>query len=379
MFKAVCIDYDGRIKASCVTAQVTYEWFLNAVRGSEANLEIQRGVIGGRKAYATLRQDLKSGCVLPPIVLAEAGATTAVVVDGVEKSLEVLSAELGAIQGDSIYIIDGLQRTNAIRRTVEELKHDPDALQEFMQRKVRVEMWLGATFGAIAYRMLLLNAGQRPMSMRHQIEVLSSRLGQSLSDIPGIDIFTVGDSRRRANPGQFQLAKLAQAFQAWLQGKPNVDVRNVVMEELLAEGAIETLGYALDDADPTGNDGFHRLMSWIVNMDRYLGRENLTFLGNETVLQGVAAAVGGSERHEKISDRVWSSMDELSDSCSKGNAAEVLGVELFNQLRTSFDVGKVNVGSATRELVYGAFQELFFSGGLRSMRECWEIAASRVI
>ncbi|MCW0411695.1 hypothetical protein NG831_10005 [Xanthomonas sacchari] len=378
MFKAVCIDHDDRINAWCVTAQVDYSWFLNAVSGSEANLEIQRGVIGGRKAYATLRQDLKNGCVLPPIVLAEAGATVDINENGSIKSLDQLSAELGAVQSEAIYIIDGLQRTNAIRRTAEELRENQDSHREFLLRKLRIEFWLGASFGAIAYRMLLLNAGQRPMSMKHQIEVLSSRLGQSLSTINGIDIFTTGDARRRANAGQFQLAKLSQAFQAWLQGKPNIDVRNVVMEELLAEGAIETLGNSLND-HAEGHDGFRRLMQWIVEMDVALGRDNLAFFGNETVLQGVAAAVGGSERHEKISSRVWPALDDLLADCRSGDASDVLGVPLFNQLRTTFDVSKVNVGSATRELVNGAFLELFFSGGLRSMKECWEIAATRVV
>ena len=376
MFNAIAIDFDGRINAWCVTAHCTYEWFLNAVSGTEANLEIQRGVIRGKKAYATLREDLKRGCVLPPIVLAEAGGNVSPLMDDQIKSLNEISDELRAIAGESVYIIDGLQRTNAIRQTVAEL--DEDARAEFLARRLRIEFWLGATFGAIAYRMLLLNAGQRPMSMKHQIEVLSSRLRQALIDINGIEVFTVGDVRRRARPGQFQLAKLSQAFQAWLQGQPNVDVRNVVMEELLAEGAVETLGNSIGGPSPGGESGFKRLVEWIVEMDQRLGVDRLHFFGNETVLQGFCAAVGGSERHPKISDRVWPSLDELLTEARNGDASEVLAVDDFNALRTGFDVSKVNVGSATRELVFGAFQEQFFSGGLRTMRECWQIAASRV-
>jgi hypothetical protein len=379
MFRAVCVDHDDRIKAWCVTAHVDYRWFLQAVRGSEENLQIQRGVIGGRKAYATLRQDLRNGCVLPPIVLAVAGAPLDVLnPEGILKSLDDLSGELAAVQSESIYIIDGLQRTNAIKMTAEELADNHAAQAAFLDRSLRIEFWVGASFGAIAYRMLLLNAGQRPMSMKHQIEVLSSRLGQSLEGIPGIDIFSTGDGRRRVNPGQFQLAKLSQAFQAWLQGKPNIDVRNVVMEELLAEGALETLGSALDDQNVDGHDGFRRLIAWIVAVDMTLGREHLSFFGSETVLQGLCAAVGGAERHDKISERVWPALDELLAQCQANGAADVLGIELYDQLRKSFDVSRVNVGSATRELVNAAFQELFFSGGMRTMRECWEFAASRV-
>lgn len=376
MLQAIGIDRDGRINAWCVTAHCTYEWFLQAVSGSEANLEIQRSVISGRKAYATLREDLKRGCVLPPIVLAEAGGNVSIESEGRLKSLEELSAELNEVRGDSVYIIDGLQRTNAIKQAISDL--DADARAEFLQRKLRIEFWLGASFGAIAYRMLLLNAGQRPMSMKHQIEVLSSRLKHALSDIDDIEVFTVGDQRRRTRPGQYQLAKLSQAFQAWLQGQPNVDVRNVVMEELLAEGAIETLGHSINGAN-AGDDGsgFKRLVGWIVQMDRKLGAEGLTFFGNETVLLGLSAAVGNSERHPKISDRVWPALEGLTSLSADSEAKDVLAVEAFNSLRAGFDTSRVNVGSATRELVFGAFQELFFSSGLRTMRECWETAASR--
>ncbi len=377
MFKAIGIDFDGRLNSWCITSQCTYAWFLNAVSGTEENLEIQRAVIKGRKAYATLREDLKRGCVLPPIVLAEAGGNVSGQVDGVPKSIGQLSDELRTISGDSVYIIDGLQRTNAIRQTVAELEGDDREL--FLSRKLRIEIWLGATFGAIAYRMLLLNAGQRPMSMKHQIEVLSSRLRHALTDVPGIEIFTVGDVRRRTRPGQYQLAKLSQGFQAWLQGQPNVDVRNIVMEELLAEGAVETLGSSVGGPGTSDEgSGFKRLIAWVVDMDRLLGVDYLHFFGNETVLQGFAAAVGGSERHQKISERVWPALDVLLVEAKAGAAADVLAVDAFSSLRTGFDVSKINVGSATRELVFGAFQEQFFSGGLRSMRECWEIAASRI-
>lgn len=376
MLQAMGIDRDGRLNAWCVTAHCTYEWFLQAVSGSEANLEIQRAVISGRKAYATLREDLKRGCVLPPIVLAEAGGNVTVESDGRVKTLGELSAELNEVRGDAVYIIDGLQRTNAIRQAVADL--DGDARNEFLQRELRVEFWLGASFGAIAYRMLLLNAGQRPMSMKHQIEVLSSRLKHALSDINGIEVFTVGDQRRRTRPGQYQLAKLSQAFQAWLQGQPNVDVRNVVMEELLAEGAIETLGHSINGASATDDgSGFRRLISWIVQMDRMLGTDDLAFFGNETVLLGLSAAVGNSERHPRISDRVWPALEDLATLAESSGAKDALAVEAFNSLRSGFDTSRVNVGSATRELVFGAFQELFFSSGLRTMRECWETAASR--
>ena len=62
------LDFDARLQTYCVTARSTYRWFLNATRGAERNLQIQRQIIKGTRAYQTLRADLRRGCVLPPLV-----------------------------------------------------------------------------------------------------------------------------------------------------------------------------------------------------------------------------------------------------------------------------------------------------------------------
>lgn len=239
--QALTIDCDDRLRSYCVTAKCTYEDFLSLTAGAEDNLDIQRSIIRGAKAYATLRVDLRRGCILPPIVLAINHTLSRSIDEIYEQNLLAeLTNNFSTIDSNSVYVIDGLQRTNAIRQTLQEL--DGAERAAFLLRPLRIEIWLNIPFGAIAYRMLLLNAGQRPMSVKHQVEVLSSKLIDDLSGVPNLSIFRIGDARRRTQPGQFALAKLAQGFQAWLQGQPNLDLRNTVMEELLAESAVEVLG-----------------------------------------------------------------------------------------------------------------------------------------
>ena len=255
----------GLLRSYCVTARCSYRDFVTLTAGAEQNLDIQRAIIKGSKAYATLRRDLRRGCVLPPVVLA-VSLTVTQPLDATYGSgnLTSLTQDLSGLTSGAVYVIDGLQRTNAIRQTLDELT-DNDR-EVFLNRKLRVEMWVNIPFGAIAYRMLLLNAGQRPMSVKHQVEVLSSKLFDDLANIPDLDMFKVVESRRRTQPGQFPLAKIAQAFQAWLQGQPNLDLRNTVMEELLAESAIEVLGQTVPTAgNPVATDGFHRFVSWLVH------------------------------------------------------------------------------------------------------------------
>lgn len=374
--RALVIDRDDRLGSYCVTATCSYEDFLFLTADADRNLDIQRSVIRGTKAYATLRSDLKRGCVLPPVVL----AVNVVLNEDIEEAytaqrLDRLTQDFEDIQSQSVYVIDGLQRTNAIRQTVSELQEP--ARSEFLLRPIRVEIWVNIPFGAIAYRMLLLNAGQRPMSVKHQVEVLSSKLIDDLSGIPDLDIFRIGDARRRAQPGQFPLAKLAQGFQAWLQGQPNLDLRNTVMEELLAESAIEVLGKSVPSQQQAGQgDGFRRFVEWLIRLDVAIGQDEISFLGNETVLLGLSAAIGSMERSNALGTRVWPAMNRLLVEI-QNTQGTALALEVFNALKSGIDVGKSNVGVATREMVFNAFKEYIRGAGDTPMSECWQIGAAR--
>lgn len=383
------LDFDARLQTYCVTARSTYRWFLNATRGAERNLQIQRQIIKGTRAYQTLRADLRRGCVLPPLVLAvtnlllpadlveHVGAVRSAAVE--RTLLDQLGSFVLDVRPDDIYIIDGLQRTNATSQTQAEL--EASEREVFLSNKLRFELWLNIPFGALAYRMLLLNAGQRPMSIKHQIEVLSIKLSQDLSGIPGIAIITTLEGRRRTRQGQFQLAVLSQAFQAWLQGQPNLDLRNLVMEQLLAESAIETLGASLvGNTTAEVRNSFTSFVHWLVVVDYLLpdDEESRQFLANETVLQGIAAAVGSASRNDTLRERMERGLTRLKDNLQTEPLSDPIGIAEFELLRKGIDPSKVNVGQATRNMVFGAFREYFLSDGTKEMQECWQFAASQL-
>ena len=382
MLQLLCMDYDNRLKAYCVTARCDYHWYLNAVAGAEQNLAIQREIIKGTKVYATLRADLKRGCLMPPIVLAVKNLELPdrldnqfeSISDGTveEELLAKLSPQLADVNSGNMYIIDGLQRTNALKQTFEEVS-DPEK-EDFLSREMRVEIWLNIPFGALAYRMLLLNAGQKPMSIKHQIEILSMKLREELSTISGIEII-IG-SQRRTRKGQFQLAKLSETFQAWLQGQPNLDLRNLVMEQLLTESAIEVLGSSLKGDRPTHEkDAFMAFVEWLVAIDQALPDPALQFLSNETVLQGLGAAVGFAERNPTLQPRVEQCLELLLEKAKSEPLSDPFGIVEFDRLRRGIDPAKVNVGQATRDMVFRAFKEYFMNNGIETMPKCWEVAA----
>lgn len=372
--------FDARIKTFVVACDTSYQWYLDHTKGAEENLDIQRDIIRGRKTYQTLRADLKRGCVLPPVVLAVQKLKTGKSLrEGDEKSnertLKILGSEIEKSQPDHIQIIDGLQRTNALREAYEEIESARDK-REFLDRRLRVEFWINIEFNALAYRMLLLNAGQKPMSMRHQLEILSRNLESDLKTVVGIEILRTLDHRRRKQPGQFQLSNLSQAFQAWLQGQPSIDIKNAVTEQLLSESAVDTLGGDL--SAPRKDDGldFHSFISWVVKVDNALGPNATQFLGNNTVLLGIAAAIGRANNKVDHAERAIKAMDQLLSDIKETPESDPAGIQLFEELRRGIDAKKKNVGEATRDLIFRAFQEYILNGGQKTMRECWEFSGS---
>ncbi|MBU2828696.1 hypothetical protein [Acidithiobacillus ferriphilus] len=379
------LDYDSRLAAYCVNARCEYQWFLEKTTGAEDNLKIQRQIIKGSKPYATLRADLKRGCILPAIVLALKNIENAPSADTIKdwhtnnitnkEFLNSIRDSIDNISTADVYIIDGLQRTNAIRQTADELIGTEK--QAFLKNRIRLELWINIPFGALAYRMLLLNAGQKPMSMKHQVEILSMKLQEELSCIPKITIYTSLEGRRRTQAGQFHLSKLAQAFQAWLQGQPTVDLKNLVMEQLLAESAIETLGSSLSaDQQTQANDSFVQLVTWFVNVDFALPSSKLDFLSNETVLQGIAAAVGTADKNPSLKDRKDRALRTLLASLISDPDSDPFGIDSFISLRQGIDPSRVNVGQATRDMVYRTFREYFLADGTKPMSECWQFGAA---
>ncbi len=375
--KLLDLTFDGRINGWCATVSSDYEWYLRATTGAEENLRIQRAIIKDSKAYRTLRADLARGCILPPIVLAVSDLQLSQALNspgdlppGLWDEIETL---LATPRPATTYIIDGLQRTNALRQIREDVANNTENLNHFLRRPLRVEIWLNIRFGAIAYRMLLLNAGQKPMSIKHQVEVLSSKLAEELRSIEGIEIISTLEAQRRTKPRQFALSKLSQALQAWLQGSPNIDLRNTVMEQLLAESAIETLGTSLSGDEP--HDDFKALVQWFAEMDGRVFAAYPQFFGNETVLLGIAAAVGAAQRNDQVRDRMQQCLELLKTRATEDPAS--LGVVRFEELRAGVDVRKVNVGQFSRDLVYRTFQEFFLSGGVKSMEDCWAFGAAQ--
>jgi len=379
---------DDRLDAHSVMMEMTIGDYLDFVVGAERNLEIQRKVVKGFKPYDRLREDLDKGCLIPPLVLA--------LKEGVLQSPgslddQIFLTGLQELNRDCVYIVDGLQRTNAIRLVVRQKEQETTDTSSFLARIIRVEIWPDITLSALTYRMILLNAGQKPMSLQHQLEVVSSALCMRLLETFNgqINIYREQDADRRAGPGQYQFSLLAQSFQAFVQRKPHIDVRNEVISELSQMEALEVYGNTLrkhdgEESSPTAQ--FFNYISFLLMLDNELCRiypdarafpdakavgspSGITLLARDTFHLGLAAAYAWSKEYKP--DALTQAVDRLFNLLQDANPPQdPLALEIYEQIQKGFK-RKDNVGEATRNLVFNGFREFFRAEGLMTFKTCW--------
>jgi hypothetical protein len=187
-----------------------------------------------------LQRDLIEGCVMPPIIVAlkrtaDPGVEQLLINLGDgrigENQRQRLAAEIErAFNAREVLILDGLQRTYTIGDCITELRDQgPEVMDSFLQRKIRLEAYVGLSKTGILYRMLTLNTGQTPMSFRHQIEILYHDFLDAGRLPAGLSVVREADGRRARGSGKYKYADVVDMFYAYSTGRPeSIDKQNLV-------------------------------------------------------------------------------------------------------------------------------------------------------
>lgn len=311
--KYFSLDRDLVIDGFVVTALTDYKYALEKLLPLIGRLDFQRDALE-TKFYSRLREDIIRGCVMPPITVALIKSFP----DNIKNPQEVYSFITSNIE--SAFILDGIQRLNTLRRA--------SAIDGFdSERSIHVNFVIAGSRDRLLYRMITLNNGQKPMSARHQIDVLAD----SFFDFNNVDLKLIpekGKGRVRA-PDAFKKADFVKGYIAYLSGSVNIDNQKIIeekMDELIASKIIEsnipssTIEFAdivelinkLSTSQP--------LWDWIRSQNNFIG-----------------FCVGAKH----TADKLISIEIEAIESA----------VAAFETAIKSIDIRKVNLGKVRRELV----------------------------
>jgi len=380
--------HDTRIDCYSLITSLSLDKYLKVV--SDAH-DQQGGIAGQRDVLKTttakrirerMVSDIRKGAVLPPVVVGVVMPTKKV--EALVKTQNLtLTSLLTSLQGSSLSIIDGMQRTEAY---LEASEIDNGILSS----KVRVDFWLAKSVRPLVYRMLVLNTGQVPWNLARQLSVVYSPLLEEIrTNVPSIDrIITPDKPGRRVSGGQFSSDSLIELFMAFSLRKPNVDTRESLSEEFsrldlvenVADDRVQGLFYQtlgtmaaldiafdkLDTAAPGGR--FSRGKDIFSSQPARIG---YMVAASQFILGKVGLDKDAKERAKRMTS-VVSSSKTLTSRLAKMTKPQLLDFLKLDVLSETLDRKVGQVGRYERTVFYEAFKLLIEEGfKVPDMEPCW--------
>jgi len=212
------VDIDNVIASTVATGRLTYESALNHLFPLINRFSHQRK-IQTPDFYKRLSKDILDGCIMPPL-------TIAFVASDFENTGDFKKSDVENYVKNNInngYILDGIQRLNTLYNISEEEGFDKN-------RNLYVNIILSKNKDMLLYRMITLNNGQKPMSPRHQIEVLT----KELFDFKELEIEVQSEKDRSENiiRGSFNLADISKGYMAYITGNINNENNKIISEKM---------------------------------------------------------------------------------------------------------------------------------------------------
>lgn len=216
MITVLDVEKDEVIDSITASSKTTYKYALEHLNPLVDRFAAQRK-IQEQKFYTRLKRDILRGCLMPSITIAfvDEDASTLTSRDAIEKFINE-NVKNG-------YVLDGLQRLTTLKAAEEEEGFN-------LKQTLYVNVIVSPSEDKLLYRMITLNNGQRPMTPRHQIEVLTREMFNfnNLS----IDIQTEKERSEKPIKGSFDLSDISKGYLAFLTKTVNNDNNKIIDEKM---------------------------------------------------------------------------------------------------------------------------------------------------
>jgi hypothetical protein len=281
--------------------------------------------------------------------------------------------EAALARPNQVNILDGLQRTYILNDLVKDG-------HEFLEgQTLLVEFWLESLPQNLIYRLIVLNAGQKPMSVRHQIDVLFSVFKKEFElEIDGLEIFVERMGGRRVRPRKYALDRVVAAYQSFLSRSPEVKRENIVAQQLQEEEILVSSEEELKERLTS----FKKYLAIYANLDDQICRvysnavdnnehqipTGLEWFGSENVMVSLFAAIARTEKQDRV-DQALNILLEYLVQSKTGD--DPLGLDTLRKIERGINPRKGNVGVEARKILFTAFREYFRDAGDIPLMECW--------
>jgi hypothetical protein len=303
------------------------------------------------------------------------------ILDGLQRTLRMkafcdASALVQRNQDELLDADSNLSRTQLIRRYSKQLsdwdvdanlflkvldyakKHDLASLQAAMAEPQWFELWTGLTEEAQVKKMLVLNAGHKPVKTRHQLELLFLSVLPKLQNVRGSEFTLIREKQassttfaKKRAVGEFHFASVIAALIAYFSGKP-VTTNVGLVSNLQGEDEDESMRSRVTEFSFKFSK---QLVTFLVQLDKVISEDNDTgiqWLGREVTLVGIFAALGAYKQEQQLSHSAV--FERFLESAKRID----FRLAAFEEARNNQDLSRVNVGNVNKRAIYNAMLDV---------------------
>lgn len=312
------VQYDDVIKSFYLTTGVNYGYAIQKLVPLINKLDFQRNPLRA-SFYKRLEEDIQAGCIMPNI-------TVAINTENGLPKIEEITEEYIDKNLENAFILDGIQRLTTLNRI--------DISKLDMNRTLYCNILISDSMDRLLYRMITLNNGQKPMSARHQIEILAG----NIFDFDSLPILSVTEKTKKSGAKKddecMNKESLIKGYLAYISNSINIDNQKIIeekMNELIADKILNS-----NISSKTGE--FKDVIDFISKMleDEYLN----TWFKVVNNFIGFSSAMNIVFHQVKVLEK-----EELKES-----------IMLFEEVFSAIDVSKIKLGMARRRMVKYYFE-----------------------
>lgn len=215
------------------------------------------------------------------------------------------------------------------------------------------EVWSNLTPQEEVNKMLILNAGHKPVKTQHQLEILFLNLIPIIkkSELEEFQLIREKDSNstifsKNRTRGQFHFSHLITAILSLNEGKPITANVNLVHKTQSSDFEIE------DFTKYFNYEFLHQLISLLLKFDNALyntfGDQGIKWLGREVSIVGIFAALG---KFGIINHKTPLELLDLFEQNIIGKPQKLNLID-FEKARNNLDLSKINIGTVNKNAVY---------------------------
>ncbi|NBD25639.1 hypothetical protein [Paenibacillus glycinis] len=292
--------------------------------------------------------------------------------------------------GEDLKTYSKFQLTRNFSKQLREISSSTLVLERLIQSEMSInqiincfdeiqwfEIWEGLSPEEEVDKMLLLNAGHKQVSLRHQLELLYLNLVPYLDQIKGThndlvllrekDVSASSYSKARKQ-GQFHFSHIITSALAFLV-KDTITTNANLISKIQDHSTNEEQGnYSISYSFLNG------LVEFLLKFDDYLVQFynndiGIQWISRDTVTIGLFGALG------KYADNKYSlSHSEVFErflGILTSTQTDLLRINEYNNLRSNLDLSRVNIGDVTKKAVYWGILKLLENGDPIDWKECF--------